>query len=127
MSPREPLQVGRSYEIETASEGAVGEVHVDAITPKGTIRGALTLRRKEAGPTETELTLRRLADAAEQLSFAVMAAEEERLLDESFAISDRSTGIRLLLGRDVEAIYVDPTVSRLSFRIRAQSDPGASE
>ncbi len=118
MSTSELLKVGASYDLVTPAEGRVGIIRIEAITTKGTVRSALTLDRHGDEPTDTEATLRRLAEAADQLAFAVMADEEERLRASGLTIRDVSTGRSLVLGTDYQALFVDPEVTQLAFTLR---------
>jgi hypothetical protein len=71
----------------------------------------------KAEETETAAALRRLAASAEELSFAVMQAEEDRLCVLGLAVIDPDSGTPARLGGELSGLYIDPAMTRISFRV----------
>ena len=111
------LKVGTEWSIATSQDGRIGKFRVTHAVDGGYVRGTIDFAEAGAQVSSAEQAIRRLAEAAEDLALAVMTVEEERLEHLSLSLTDPSAGSTLVLGRDFQALFVDPEVARMAFRI----------
>jgi hypothetical protein len=116
------IQVGDELSIISGDEGEIGRVVVNAISPMMVVRAELHLQTTRVDSSKGIATLRRLSNAADELSLVVMEAKEVILQTAGFALKDIATEETLVLGRDFRGVYVSPGMEGIAFSIVRDTD-----
>jgi hypothetical protein len=111
------IEPGRQYLLFSAHDGPVGTLVPVSIDADGNVIADLTTH-PEAAESETVSAMRRLASSAEGLAFAAMQEDEDCLQSYGLAIVAGEAGTPAQLGRELSGLYINPAMTRISFRVR---------